>query len=125
MRAHGVPNFPDPGGGGTSVVGPGLNVGSPAFKAAQQACAKLAPGLPGTPTLSASRRRALVAFARCVRAHGVPRFPDPLLTAPSAPSNGTSVIALHGAVFAPPAGTDPQSPAFKQARAKCGAYAPS
>jgi hypothetical protein len=124
MRANGVPNFPDPGSSGTSFVGPGLNPGSPAFKGAQQACAKYAPGLPGPPTLTASERRAVLAFAQCMRTHGVPSFPDPLLTAPTAPSNGTSVIALHGAIFELPSGTDPQSPAFKQAGAKCGAGTP-
>jgi hypothetical protein len=127
MRAHGVPNYPDPGGAasGPSFAGSGLDVGSPAFKAAQQACAKFAVGLPGAPNLSASRRRALVAFAKCMRANGVPSFPDPLLTAPSAPSNGTSIIDLHGAIFELPAGTDLQSPALKRAGAECGVDAPS
>lgn len=122
MRAHGVPNYPDPGGAGSgpSFGGSGLDVGSPAFKGAQQACAKFAVGLPGAPNLSASRRRALIAFAKCMRAHGFPSFPDPLLTAPSAPSNGTSILDLHGAIFELPAGTDLQSPALKRAGAECG-----
>jgi len=126
MRAHGVPNYPDPGsaGSGPSFAGSGLDVGSPAFKGAQQACAKFAVGLPGAPTLSASRRRALVAFARCMRAHGVPSFPDPLLTAPSAPTGGTSILDLHGAIFELPAGTDLHSPALKRAGDECGAHAP-
>ncbi len=127
MRAHGVPNYPDPGGAGSgpSFGGSGLDVGSPAFKDAQQACAKFAVGLPGAPNLSASRRRALVAFAKCMRANGAPSFPDPSLTAPSAPSNGTSILDLHGAIFELPAGTDLQSPALKRAGAECGVHAPS
>jgi hypothetical protein len=124
MRAHGVPNYPDPGGSGPNFIGPSVT-GSPAFKGALQACAKFAVGLPGAPKLSASRRRALVAFAGCMRAHGVPSFPDPLLTAPTAPTNGTRIIELHGAVFVLPAGTSLQSPALKQAGAECGVRAAS
>jgi hypothetical protein len=125
MRAHGVPNYPDPGSGkGPTFAGPGLT-GSPAFKAAQQACAKFAVGLLGAQKLSASRRQALVAFARCVRAHGVPSFPDPSLTAPTAPTNGTGILNLHGAVFVLPASIALQSPALKQAGAECGVHAPS
>jgi hypothetical protein len=45
-----------------------------------------------------------LAFAKCMRANGVPNFPDP--------SSG------HGAIFST-AGINPSSPAFKAARAKC------
>jgi hypothetical protein len=43
MRAHGVPNFPDPqfGGGGVRIqIGgaAGIDPNAPAFKSAQQAC---------------------------------------------------------------------------------------
>jgi hypothetical protein len=86
MRSHGVPSFPDPtisrSGGG---VGIGLSIpasvsASPAFKTAQQACAKLAPGGPGgggAAPVTAQQHREIVQFAACVRAHGVPDFPDP------------------------------------------------
>ena len=49
MRSHGVPNFPDPtfqtgpGGGvaaGIRISGAGINPNSPAFQAAQKACAQ-------------------------------------------------------------------------------------
>src|SRR5689334_4039587 len=47
MRAHGLPNFPDPGADGAITVtgGPdsGLNPDSAQFKAAQQACGSLQP----------------------------------------------------------------------------------
>ena len=54
MRSHGVPNFPDPqfstnGGFGVRVKiggpGSGLDPNSPTFQRAQQACAKVLPGL--------------------------------------------------------------------------------
>ena len=46
-----------------------------------------------------------LAFAECMRANGVPDFPDP--------------SAGRGALFAIPAGTNPAAPAFKTAQAKC------
>ena len=49
MRSHGVPNFPDPTTGpvGEQVInmrGTGIDVQSPAFQAASQACQRLYPG---------------------------------------------------------------------------------
>ncbi|HTW43590.1 MAG TPA: hypothetical protein VMD79_14890 [Solirubrobacteraceae bacterium] len=43
MRSHGEPSFPDPSGGGSGhirIAGPGsgIDLGSPQFKAAEQAC---------------------------------------------------------------------------------------
>ena len=46
-----------------------------------------------------------VAFANCMRANGVPNFPDPK------PGSGT--------LFQIPAGASPAAPAFKAAQAKC------
>ena len=46
-----------------------------------------------------------LAFAECMRANGVPNFPDP--------------SAARGALFAIPAGTNPAAPGFKTAQAKC------
>jgi hypothetical protein len=82
MRAHGVPDFPDPSaGGGISLSdqpGSDLNPSSPAFQAAQRSCAtiRLAKFNP-TPAERAEDTTKLLGFARCVRAHGVPNFPDP------------------------------------------------
>ena len=49
MRSHGIADMPDPSaqGGGVGLRLPrGLNVNSPVFKSAQQACHKLLPGGP-------------------------------------------------------------------------------
>ena len=49
MRAHGLPAFPDPqvNSNGIEMQLPkGLQPGSPVFRAAQQACKSLMPGLP-------------------------------------------------------------------------------
>jgi hypothetical protein len=123
MRAHGVTNFPDPGGSGNIELAPGsgLNPQSPAFQTAQKACNKYLPdkGLP--PVTSAADRAKAVAFAKCMRTHGEPDFPDPLL---SPPSGATRVLALRGMVFALGTGIDPRSPAFQQASTACGIKLP-
>lgn len=86
MRDHGVPNFPDPKVSVTPTqtriaqVAPQSLVASPAFKGAQKACAPLQPG-PGGPGGGSSHggpgKQVLLAFARCLRAHGLTNFPDP------------------------------------------------
>jgi hypothetical protein len=87
MQQHGVPNFPEPqvhttpGGGSTGVsqVAPQSVVSSPAFKGAQKACVHLQPG-PGSgpgPGGHGPGKQVFLAFARCLRAHGLESFPDP------------------------------------------------
>jgi hypothetical protein len=124
MRAHGVPNFPDPSSGGGINIAPGsgLNPQSPAFQSAQQACQKLLPSKGQPPKMSASERQAALRFARCMRAHGEPDFPDPTETVPQ---GATRVLALRGMVFALRPGIDPRSPAFERAAASCGVRPPS
>ena len=81
MRANGVPNFPDPSTGGGIEISPGsgLNPQSPAFQAAQRKCGKLLPGGgPGPRKPTKAQFAAALAFARCMRSHGLPHFPDPL-----------------------------------------------
>jgi hypothetical protein len=88
MRAHGVSGFPDPqviskpGGQAIGIhVTPTLT-GSPQFKSAQSACQGIMPG-PGPQSAAQqaaqdhARAQHLLAFARCVRSHGITSFPDP------------------------------------------------
>jgi hypothetical protein len=84
MRAHGVTNFPDPqqsAGGGISLSvhagAGGINPSSPTFAAAQSKCKTLLPNHGTPPALSPQQRAQALKFSRCVRAHGVPNFPDP------------------------------------------------
>lgn len=79
MRAHGVPQFPDPEnpGGFSSAAIDALNTSSPAFNSATTTCDRLLPN-EGQPT-SAEFEQAVVdgvKVARCMRAHGF-NFPDP------------------------------------------------
>jgi hypothetical protein len=56
----------------------GLDSNSPQFTSADQACKSLLPG--GgvqSPADQAQKRAGLLAFAACMRKHGMPNFPDP------------------------------------------------
>jgi hypothetical protein len=126
MRAHGLPNFPDPtaGPGGEGFNGlfvsidgsmtvDGVSFSGPALKSAEKACKAFLPGGGGPPpAIPESRKLAAIAHARCMRAHGVPKFPDPTF-----PAGGGIEIQIGP-------GVDPQSPAFKQARVACGGMGP-
>jgi hypothetical protein len=119
MRTHGVPNFPDPGSTGVIQLAPGsgLDPASPAFKSAQASCTKLLPGggpRGAPPPPSASEVRAALAWAQCIREHGVPNFPDP------STSSSTPGLVFRGVVFPVGPSFNPQSPAFKQAQTACG-----
>jgi hypothetical protein len=116
MRANGMPNFPDlrsPGlrieGSGQTISVHGISVNVPAFLAARQKCERYMPHTDATPAQSAQQRKRGLDFARCMRSHGVPNFPDP------------KVISTKGAnqlVYLP--GINPQSPAFETAAKACG-----
>jgi hypothetical protein len=88
MRDHGLSSFPDP----TMTDHDGQQVAyltatipvdpSPAFKTAQKACQGiLPPPINASPTQLAQQRQTreqhLLAFAKCLRNHGIPEFPDP------------------------------------------------
>ena len=86
MRSHGVANFPEPKvthtAGGTQVAIHAVGPNSAQFNAASQACRGILPA-PSNSELAQQaadqHRRAqdLVSFARCLRSHGISRFPDP------------------------------------------------
>jgi hypothetical protein len=85
MRAHGLPNFPDPhvfnsdGHHGVGIAVTPAETSSPAFKAAQTACAGIMPA--PSPSEIARQQHAeeqgKLAFARCMRGRGISSFPDP------------------------------------------------
>jgi hypothetical protein len=111
MRKHGVPNFPDP-----KAVGHGYGLtiddeiaNSPQFKNAQQVCKKLLPngGRPSAQEQAKQLQEAL-RYASCIRAHGMPDYPDP-----KAMSDGGIEM-----------GEAPDSPQFKIAQKACQHLAP-
>ena len=115
----GVPSFPDPSSNGR-LPNPAL----PAFRAAKKACAKLQPAglhLHGPPEPSAAELRAALTFARCMRKHGVSRFPDPFRTV----SLVATLTLGPGEYFPAPGPTEFQSPAFRHAAKACGLQLPA
>ena len=64
----------------------------------------------GSPPSQTQLQQDALKYARCMRANGVPNFPDP--------SSG------GGFVFQAGSGVDPSSPAFQAARAKCQKLVP-
>jgi hypothetical protein len=111
MRAHGVRNFPDPDSKGRIAMTSGVDPDSLEFKTAAEKCQELLPN-GGRPTLQQQRivKQAALRFARCMRAHGVPSFPDPT-------ASGALAIGKK-------AGVDPNSPRFKAAQQSCKTLAP-
>jgi hypothetical protein len=111
MSADGVPTKALAGGQLLVKQGPGVpDARSPQFRAAQKACQKLLPrgGLPRPGRDQIARRLAQsLEFAACMRAHGVPGFPDP--------NNG------GGFDISPSTdgGIDPSSPQFKSSQKAC------
>lgn len=87
MRHNGVRQFPDPGPSGRLTIdavvnGSALDPSAPAFTRALSACRNLEPaGFTGSKRSSAQQQAAL-RFAQCIRANGVPDFPDPLPDGP-------------------------------------------
>lgn len=119
MRNHGVPNFPDPSGAGPGIdlAGTGINPQSPAFESARTACRKLSPGAAGAPRATEQQFLAALRFARCMRAHGSPTFPDPSRT-DSPP--GPILVIGSGLYFRVTQSFDPDTPAVKRELSQCG-----
>jgi len=93
MRAHGVPDFPEPVEGGIQLhagPGSGLDPGSAQFQAAERQCHK---------------------FTACMRSHGVANFPEPEFQ-----GNGVRLKLKAGS------GLDPRSPQFQAAQKACRQY---
>jgi hypothetical protein len=102
MRAHGVPNFPDPDAQG-SFPSFSTGVAKQTSSAANEVCRHL---LPGGGTGTPQQRQQKLAFAlnvaRCLRKHGFPTFPDPTAA-------GQTI----------PPGISTRSPQFQAAVARC------
>ena len=119
MRSHGVPDFPDPNGQGEFQLRPvkvengrttsveDLIPSSPAFQRAEQACGRFGSG--GKPVTAAQEAQAFrqeLAAAVCMRANGVPGYPDPKLV------DGSIDLEFNGKF-------NPDSPAFQRAAGRC------
>jgi hypothetical protein len=105
LRAHGVPDFPDPasGGGVPKVTPRQAGVSNSRFQIAQRACAPLLqPPAAQAPQIMTG----LLTFARCMRSAGIPDWPDP-----TTDRNGQPVFDIPG--------IDPASPRVSNAAGQC------
>jgi hypothetical protein len=103
MRAHGVVSFPDPSRSGALPKRQLAQLASsdPWFVPAHRSCERLLPN-GGQPT-SAQVQQAwndMRNFARCMRSHGAPSWPDPTYTSQQD----------HRPFFNTPTSIDPNSP---------------
>ena len=115
MRAHGVPNYPDPGASREVPI-----MRSPAFQSAQKSCQHLLGDGVGSGPPSAQARAELLQISECMRRHGIAGFPDPRTGSPPSSLTGYSLILGTGGYFlAIPSSIAPSSPAFKQAASAC------
>jgi hypothetical protein len=107
MRANGVPDFPD----GPITPDSGIKPLSPAYQSAENACKKYGPDSAAPPPpVPAGVRQQERALARCMRANGVPNFPDP-------DANGNIQFPIDSPI--------PRSPAFQRAQnGPCKKYGP-
>jgi len=83
---------------------------TPQAKKAAQACAHLRPSGPSA-AQKAKDQQDFLTYARCMRSHGVPKFPDPK------PGEG-------GISIGPKTGVDPNTPQFKAAQEACRKVVP-
>ena len=110
VRSHGVPDFPDPQAGASNAKSPSaqqLRVSSSQLSAAEHACQRLLPV--GTDDQFPSAEvplllRGMLPFARCMRSHGVPNFPDPAVDSEGRPifplsTHGISLNYSHSQRF--------------------------
>jgi hypothetical protein len=110
MRAKGVPNFPDPGPNGYRLgPGSGIDLSSPAAESAMKACEKYLNQTGHPPPVPANVQRQELELASCMRANGVPNFPDP-------DANGDIQFPVDSPI--------PRSPAFRRAQSACKKYVP-
>ena len=106
MRSHGLPNFPDSlssaPGGAVSLTPAGVNTSSPAFKTASLASDKCLPSIGRHHQASAQALAQMCRFSKCMRAHGVTRFPDPTPTPPASLGAYSMVVRSGGAYLTVP-----------------------
>jgi hypothetical protein len=102
MRSHGVPNFPDANTEGSTQAA-GIDETSPAFRKAYHSCRGLQRGGRRHEQSTPELQRQLLAFAKCMRSHGVHTFPDPIfhpdgrveIGAPQDPNSPSFIAAAN------------------------------
>jgi hypothetical protein len=119
MREHGV-DMPDPQfqGGGILQRGPDEHTPRATVDKAEAACKeireRMEPSEPPSEAEQKEMREAALAHARCMREHGITKFPDPVFG-----ENGEITLKIDKR-----SGIDPNDPDFKQAQEACAHLMP-
>lgn len=119
MRKHGV-DMPDPQfqGGGIMQRGPDQNTPRATVEKADAACKeireRMEPSEPPSEAEQKKMRDAALAHARCMREHGIEKFPDPTFGA-----NGQMTVKIDKR-----SGIDPNDSDFKDAQEACAKLMP-
>jgi hypothetical protein len=106
IRSHGVSNFPDPvptPSGGYGYRTSGIDPNSAAFQGALQACKALpSPWTSTGQDLTPAQQQAWLNWAKCIRSHGVPAFPDPTFSGREVRDSdiGSNLLQLQSAMDA-------------------------
>jgi hypothetical protein len=109
MRSHRVADFPDSGAPLQPSPGSDLSLNNPTYRAARQACHSLEPRIHLSPAQAAQNNADALKFAKCMREHGITKFPDPV------PHGGSNdMVNLSG--------IDLNSPRFQAAQQACKRY---
>ena len=112
MRAHGEPGFPDPQPNGNLLINAQQDhLNGALMNSAQKACQHLMPIKPMTAAQQQKLTARALKFVACMRAHGLPTFPDPTIN-----SQGIEVQI--------PSGVAPNSPVLRNAQQACRHLAP-
>jgi hypothetical protein len=111
MRSNGVPSFPDPGSNGQVPKGDAqrFGVSSSQLQAAESACQRLYPTNGGSfqqliqecettgdcpQAVVQQALNVMREYARCMRSHGVPNWPDPTIDSEGRPFFNVSAAGL-------------------------------
>jgi hypothetical protein len=110
LRSHGEPGFPDPNSQGNFVINGKKDhltgMGSAQMQSATKACKHFLPnGGQETPAQLKKDLSQALKFVACMRSHGIPDMPDPVVQ--------DGGVVIHGGGFGP------NSPQNKSARQAC------
>jgi hypothetical protein len=122
MRSNGLPSFPDPLPGQVAAKfasAQDLGVSTSLYQAAQNACQHLLPNGGNAPNQTEVQQElsGMRSFSQCMRSHGVPNWPDPIVD-----SQGHPVFDLGRAGISQ---GEARSPQLMRKMHECGHLLPS
>jgi hypothetical protein len=122
MRSNGLPSFPDPLPGQVTAKFPSaqdVGVSASLYQTAQNACQHLLPNGGSAPDGAEVQQElsGMRSFSQCVRSHGVPNWPDPIVD-----SQGRPVFDLGNAGISR---SEADSPRLMAPMHECGHLLPS